>query len=847
MAQISIHGTVKDENGEPLIGVNIVEKNTYNGTTTNAKGEFRIKVVSGATLVFSYLGYIKQEIPIKSDGVALDVTMSESPIQMGDIQVVGSRSYNRTAIETPVPVDIIDMRDIPKKLGQIEINQVLQYVAPSFNSNKQSGADGADHIDPATLRGLGPDQTLVLINGKRRHQSSLINIFGSRGRGNTGTDLNAIPVSAIERIEILRNGASAQYGSDAIAGVINIVLKSSIEEFSGSVNGGFNRADPGSSYDVKLPKDYSWDGETKSINANYGFKLGENGFINITGDYTTKQKTNRPADPGAFDIYREKFGDAGVDNTAFFVNSAYPLNDKTSFYVFGGMNFRNTDAYAWTRTADEERNVTAIYPNGFNPRITSKIFDRSVSTGLRSKWGKWDVDINNTFGMNRFDYTIKGTLNASLEAASPTNFDAGGFQLIQNTSGINFSKFYPSIKKGLNVAVGLEYRIDNYQIFAGEEGSWETYGPVIFSVDGTDTTYRPGGSQGFPGFRPSDEVDKSRGNFGSYVDLELDVTDQWMTGVAARYENYSDFGSTFNGKIATRFKVNPNVTLRGSASTGFRAPSLAQVYFNSTFTDFVSGVAIDKLIARNNGPIANALGIPKLKEETAFDISSGFTAKYGEFTATVDGYYVSIKDRIVLTGAFEDTDPDIGADLQALNVGAAQFFTNAIDTKTKGIDIVLQHTAHFNDHQLSTTLAGNFNDMELGKIHTTDRLQGKEDIYFGTREQRFLLASAPNSKINLTFDHRYGPFNANLQFVRFGKVVLEDWIGTKDVYDPKVVTNITLGYQITHHVTLTAGAANLFNVYPDQQDTETETGGLWDAVQMGFSGTYYFTKLGFNF
>ncbi len=849
-AQHTVSGTVKDASGEALAGVNIVEKGTYRGTTTDRNGDYSLTVTSKhSVLVFSYLGYGKTEARV-GDQTTLDVTLSESAIQLGDIQVVGTRSYGRTAIETPVPVDVIDMRDIPNKVGQVEVNQVLQYIAPSFNSNKQSGADGADHIDPATLRGLGPDQTLVLINGKRRHQSSLINIFGSRGRGNTGTDLNAIPVSAIERIEILRDGASAQYGSDAIAGVINVVLKSSVEEFTGSISGGFNKADPGSKYDVALPKDYDWDGETKAISANYGVRLGEGGFANFTADYQTKEKTNRPADPGVFDIYRQQFGDAGGNNFSFFTHAAYPVNQKTSVYAFGGIGHRYTDAYAWTRTADEERNVISIYPNGFNPRITSKIDDRSISAGVRTQLGKWDMDINNTFGSNRFDYTIKNTLNASLEGASPTRFDAGGFQLWQNTTGINFTKFYPAIHKGLNVGVGLEYRIENYEIFAGEEGSWRDYGPVFFGLDGTDSIFRPGGSQGFPGFQPGDEIDKSRSNFGSYLDMELDVTDRWMVGGALRFENYSDFGSTLNGKLAARYKINPNVTLRGSASTGFRAPSLAQIYFNSTFTDFVSGVAVDKLIARNTGQIAKDLGIPKLKEEKATDISGGFAVKYGDFSGSVDGYYVTIKDRIVLTGAFEDTDPDIGAQLQALNVGAAQFFTNALDTRTFGIDVVISHTAFMGEQRLITTFAGNYNkmaDIKAKDIHTTPQLAGKEDIYFGSREQRFLLASAPESKFNLTFDHKYQKFSSNLQFVYFGRVVLEDWLGTLDKYDGKIVTNLTLGYEVTHHVSVNVGAANLFNVYPKQQDTETETGGLWDAVQMGFSGTYYFSRVNFRF
>ena len=468
-------------------------------------------------------------------------------------------------METPVAIDIIDVREVTNAVGQLDVNQLLHYVAPSFNANKQSGADGADHIDPATLRGLGPDQTLVLINGKRRHQSSLINIFGSRGRGNTGTDLNAIPAAAIERIEILRDGASAQYGSDAIAGVINIVLKSSVDEFSGNITAGAHKADPGDNYDVKVTRDY--DGETQNVSGNYGVRIGKDGFANFTVDYFNTKHTNRPADPAKFDIYRQQFGDAAADNFAFYFNSAFSLTDETSFYAFGGFNHRFTDAFAWTRTPDSERNVPEIYPNGFNPHITSNIDDRSISVGVKSKLKGWDVDVNNTYGLNRFHYIIDGTLNASLLAKSPTRFDAGGFQLSQNTSGIYFSKYFPESLKGTNVAFGLEYRIENYEIFAGEEGSWRNYGIIDTVINGVvtpvDKLGRPGGSQGFPGFQPSNELDEFRTNLAAYVDVEADFTDKFMMAAAVRFEDYSDFGSTITGKLATRLEVAKGFALRG--------------------------------------------------------------------------------------------------------------------------------------------------------------------------------------------------------------------------------------------------------------------------------------------
>ncbi len=847
-AQGRLEGRVTDVDDNPLVGVRVAERGTLNSTVTRADGTYALQIsASDAVIVFTQIGYREQE---RSPGGAasLDVVLEVAARIIEGIEVVGTRRVNRSAVDTPLPIDVIDIPALTQTLGPVDVNEVLHYVAPSFNANRQSGADGSDHIDPATLRGLGPDQTLVLINGKRRHQSSLINIFGSRGRGNTGTDLNAIPLAAIERIEILRDGASAQYGSDAIAGVVNIVLKSTVDEFSGTVAGGFNNASPPSEFSVL--RDKSIDGENVQLSGNYGIRVGDGGFVNMTGEYLTTERSNRPADPAAWDIYRRQFGDAAQDNFSTFLNSRIPIGDEIAFYAFGGYNFRHTDAFAWSRDPGSNRNVDAIYPNGFDPHILSDITDRSVSAGVRAKVGDWDVDISNSWGANRFHYFVDGTLNASLLEESPTRFDAGGFEFGQNTTGVTFTQFFPATLEGVNVAFGAEYRIDNYEIFAGEEGSYRNYGIVDSVIGGVvvpvDTLGRPGGSQGFPGFQPANELDENRTNLGAWIDVEADLSPRVTVGGAVRYEDYSDFGTTLNGKVAARAELTEGVALRGAVSTGFRAPSLAQIYFNTTFTDFVSGVAVDKLIAKNNSPITRTLGIPALKEETATNASLGITARVGDFTATVDGYFVDIDDRIVLTGAFEDTDPDIGAELQALQVGAAQFFTNAISTETFGLDVILSYQSTYGPHRYGASLAGNFNDMDLGAINTSPKLRGKEDIYYGAREQQFLLASAPESKINFQMSYGIRNVDASVRFVRFGQVTLIDWLDTDDVYKSRITTDVSLSGRLSPNVSFTVGGNNIFNRYPTQQDTETETGGLWDAVQMGFSGAHYFARLNFK-
>ena len=594
------------------------------------------------------------------------------------------------------------------------------------------------------------------------------------------------------------------------------------------------------------------------LNGNYGTKIGDKGFVNVTLDYSKLDHTFRRADPTKFEngVYRNKFGDAASENFATYFNSSFSTGENTEIYMFGGYNYRFTDAFAFSRDANEERNVLDIYPNGFDPQIQSIITDKSLSIGMKTLISGWKVDFNNTFGVNNFHYYVDHTLNSSLLAQSPTRFDAGGFSLAQNTTVLDISRLFPGVAKGLNVAFGAEHRIETYQIVAGEEASYKTYGHQIFSIDG-DTIFRPGGSQGFPGFQPGNEVKESRSNFGSYVDLELDATKKFTISAAGRVEHYSDFGNTINGKLASRYKFSDNFSLRGSLSSGFRAPSLAQLYFNSTFTDIVAGQAIDKIIAKNNSPITRELGIPALKQEVSTNAGLGFTAKVKALTLTIDAYYVQIKGRIVLTGAFTSDDPIIGNELKSLNIGAAQFFTNAVNTTSKGADAILTYSVPFSGKQnLKFSLASNINNMVIDKIYTNQKLHGKENIYFGLREQYFLLASAPKSKFNFEADYSKGNFFTDLRLTRFGKVKLINWSdngdniadpGEVDTYNPKITADLSVGYNF-RNFTITLGGLNILNTYPDKHDPGlTESGGIWDCVQMGFSGAFYFAKVGFKF
>ncbi|HZV71302.1 MAG TPA: TonB-dependent receptor [Saprospiraceae bacterium] len=880
-AQFPVTGTITNEAGEPLVGVNVSEKGTIKGTVSDYNGIYHISVINGdAILVFSYVGSETQEVYVSGTS-DINVTMIEG-ISLGEVQIVGSRSYKRSVTDSPVPVDVIDVADLASSNGKAEINQILQYAAPSFNATKQSGSDGADHIDPASLRGLGPDQTLVLINGKRRHQSSLVNVFGTRGRGNTGTDLNAIPASSIKRIEILRDGSSAQYGSDAIAGVINIILNDQTEGVSGGVTYGAYSTNVGEGYeelagdvlyniegnnridavDDGVIEKKSFDGNTIKFDLNYGLPLGNSGgFANFTTEYLSKDRTLRPGWS-----YRKGYGSAAIDGFNFMINSAIPIGETTELYAFGGRNFRDTDAYAFSRDSAhlDNRSVPSLYPNGFTPHITSIITDGSASGGIRHTMANgWKVDFNNTYGKNLFHYFIKGTNNASLRSASPTDFDAGGHSLTMNVTGLDFSKYFNDIASGFNLAFGLEYRTENFTIFSGEEGSYAVYDstgraiidpanqPVATDSNGDPL---PGGSQGFPGYSPANEVDRGRTNLGAYIDGELRVTDAFLLGGALRYETYSDFGETFNFKVTSRYKFSDAFSLRGSVSSGFRAPSLAQIHYNLIFNNIVAGESLPSLLASNTSTVTRAFGIGPLKEETAFNGSLGFTFSASGFNATVDAYSISVDDRIVLTDNFDASGLGLGVDV-------AQFFANGVDTRTTGLDVVLGYTTYFHNSILNVGLAGNINKLKIDKINNGNL---NEYTFFSPFSRAYLVAAAPDYKFGVNVAYSTSRFDFGINATQFSEVLLQDfqWVDTPattkeeadaleaiatDTYEAAITVDFSLGYRVTDKLKFTIGANNLFNTYPTPQfDGWTDQGGFSDSVQMGSDGAYYFVRLGFK-
>lgn len=764
-------------------------------------------------------------------------TTAVSAQTLDKVTVVGSRRQGTSETETLVPVDVIPMTKAATQGAQFDLAQTLQFIAPSFNSTRQTGADGADLIDSAALRGLAADQTLVLVNGKRRHNVSLVNLFGARNRGATGTDLNTIPMLAIERVEVLRDGAAAQYGSDAIAGVINIALKQRSGCEGVLAYGQYTRGD----------------GENDLTTAYCGFELGERGQFAVTAEYLSRNRSDRSGADNPRTI-----GDSRVDNATVAGNGSFGITDSVEIYFTGTYQDRDASSAAFARGgigSDDipSRNSAAMFPNGFVPFINGDIEDRYASVGVRGDFAQWRVDLSTTYGYNEFLFNISNTLNASIAnlnllnggpGLSPTRFDAGGFSFRQQTTNLDFTRFYDDVFQGLNVAFGGEYRDERYKIFAGEAGSF---------IDADGPGGGNAGSQGFPGFQPGDATNRSRDNWAAYVDLEASLTDRLMLDVAGRYEDFSDFGSTLNGKLAWAYRATDSLRLRGSISTGFRAPSLQQRFFSSTFTDFIGGVPTDVVLAPNGGAVANAAGIPKLEEETSDSYTFGLTwAPNAAISVTIDGYWINIDDRIVLSGRFDTTDPTIGSILESLGVGQAQFFVNSVDTKTRGIDVTAAHDIELGGGKLLTLLGYNYNKTDVKKVNAPPSLAGREDVLLDNREKLFIENGAPRHKATLAFDYTYGSWNALWKFIYFGSQTLGTFSGPPVPnlhYAPRLSADASVTYTFPNEKTrLTVGAANIFDKFPSRQNPdETDNGFFYDSVQFGLNGASLFVRLASSF
>ena len=913
----TIKGVVKDVNGTPLNGASVAVEGQSKGTTTDATGSYSLKVPAGTyTLVITYVGQAPQKttVTVVAGGTTESNIGMTQMSDLGAIQVVGSRSrLPRTIISTPVPVDVITTKEV-KAFAQTDVTQMLTYTAPSFQSARQTVSDGTDHIDPAGLRGLGPDQTLVLLNGKRRHNTALVNINGTVGRGSVGTDMNAIPLAAIDRIEVLRDGAAAQYGSDAIAGVINVVLKRNYKGANISVMAGENVTTMPYGPGIRIN-----DGRTTQIDFSAG-TAGKKGFINIGGQWLVRDRSNRsgedniplvyvgnggafpntqagvdPVDYRRFLIdYDKQFaasrnynrrnlyaGNSQSNNLGVFVNAGIKLSANTEAYATVGSSHRTGLATGFSRNPNSvaQQPVRAggnnAYADGFLPEIHPTILDASLIVGVKTKWKNWEADLSNTNGSNRISFSIENTGNASLPGNDfpQTVFNAGKLAFIQNTTNLDISrKFDFSGGSDLNLAFGGEFRNEKFQITDGEPNSYDNGGRIgtvgfIPSFPGTSGTSSTSGtsvtagsgSQVFPGFKPEDAISAKRDIFAGYLDLEYNVG-KLLLGVAGRFESYKEADVTYNGtgfKLTGRYEITKNMAVRGSVSTGFRAPSLHQRYFQNTSTQFVNGFPSNALTANNsNAIVRNAFGIDELKPETSTSFTLGFVMKTDNgFTATIDGYMINIKDRIVLSTQFTRANSLVASILNANNVptsiNALQFWTNAIDTKTKGVDIVLTKSFQLGKGGGRVTLAGNFNDNQVdGGIKTnsviddpannpsrTDPAKNPANdlsIALFDRVQRSRIEDAqPRNKVSLAFNYVIKKFDFLVRAVRFGETVLLSaidpaavngsgvyWndvaLGADQTFSAKITTDLVVSYKVCDGVGVSVGANNLFDVYPDR-------------------------------
>ncbi|RFS18957.1 TonB-dependent receptor [Chitinophaga silvatica] len=904
----TIEGTVSDKN-QPLVGATISVAGTSIGTITNLAGKYTLNLKPGKhKLTASYVGYrpVIQEITVaagQSQTVDFQLITND---ELNEVVVLGSRSAPRSQLSTAVPVDVVDIKQVAQAAPQVSINQILNYVAPSFTSNTQTLSDGTDHIDPASLRGLGPDQVLVLINGKRRHTTSLVNINGSFGKGAVGTDLNAIPTAAIKRIEILRDGAAAQYGSDAIAGVINIVLNDEVNKVNvGVTTGGL----------IGKHAENGLDGQTVQANLNYGLPLGEKGgHINLAASYDYRNAANRggvfngvifsdyndpaladvPGTPTGKDItdkelakrglsrkdFSTRIGQSANRGGALFFNASLPVSENAEIYAFGGLNYRHGEAAAFYRMpAQLTQNNDTIYANGFLPLIVTDNKDRSLAAGIRGKLGEWKVDFSNTYGENGVDFTVANTLNASMLKASPTSFKAGGYRFLQNTTNLDFSRFFGDILSGLNVAYGAEHRFEKYQILPGSEASYTNYGNarnIGTGVDGKpilvadpsgniSTRFAPngnafaGGAQSFTGFSPLNATNAYRTSIAVYGDVEANFTSKLLVDGALRFENYSDFGSTLNWKLAGRYQFSPKFLLRAAASTGFRAPSLHQRYFSATSSIFTDGIFVESGTFTNDSRVASLLGIPKLKQETSYSYSAGITSNLGHIKVTVDGYFIRINDRVIYTGQFSGNktgtaqEQEIYNILRSANAQTARFFANAINTETRGIDAVITYNTRAGKGNFRADLSGTFSKTSLvGPVHASKLLAGKESTYLDDASRIYLEEAVPRTKVNLTLNYSLGKWGIFLRNVYFGKVKeATNVVTSQDIYNGKVITDLSVSYAFIPALRVTLGANNLLDVYPDELSVANQSSGRFiysrSAQQFGFNGRFLFARLNFSF
>lgn len=775
-----------------------------------------------------------------------------------DIVVTGTRVQNRSRLDAVAPVDVVTAETLQQR-GSTELATQLAATVPALNFPRPSATDGTDSIRPATLRGQGPDQTLVLVNGVRRHATALVNTNGSVGRGSAAVDLNAIPSTAIERIEVLRDGAAAQYGSDAIAGVLNLRLRKASSGGGASVTYGGYRTDYtgfyGGGQDLK-------DGEALTVAGWQGFGLGSDGFLTASVEYRDRERTNRSDLDPRFSPsqVRGAQGDPESEDLAVYLNAGKPLAAGWEAYGWVGYQTRDASAAAFYRTPTDNAQNPAyasgrVYPDGYLPYILTDTTDWTTAAGLKGQAGGFDIDINLGYGKNEIDFSVENTLNPSLGPTSPTKFYAGSLAYDQLVLGIDASRAYDvGLYAPLNVAFGLEARREFYQIGAGEPNSYQR--GTFLNVGGVDLSW---GSRGFTGFTPANEVDEDRNNIGAYVDLEGELFERFTASAAVRYENYSDFGDNVSGKLAARYDFTPSFAVRGALSTGFRAPSLQQQYFTQTAILYINNVPYETGTFPSVSPVGVALGGTALKAETSTNYSLGLVYRRGPFELTADAYRIDVEDRIILSETLTGSAtaaPGTNARaifdlLQPYGATAARFFINGVDTETTGLDVVARYRVLADVGSLDFTLAANVNDFDVTKTPQTRSgiLPTPVSLFARQATLRFEEGTPPWKTVFQT-DWTRARLGGTFRVTGYGDVLAPGATEATDLeLGVGVVVDVEARYALNDRLTLAVGADNVLDEYPRQAQRANNTSGAFPFSNFspyGFNGRFVYGRIALN-
>ncbi len=874
-AQETITGTVTQAGtNEPLSGANVLVKGTSTGTITDFDGNFSLTVDSlPVTIEVSSTGSTSQDVEVGSTQ-PISVSLEEG-VALDEVVLVGNRSKPRTVLTSLVPIDNISIDDL-KNTGQPTVDKMLMYTVPSFNSTNQTISDATAHFDPADLRGLGPSRTLVLVNGKRKNQSALVYINDTPGKGEVGVDLKSIPAAALKRVEVLRDGASAQYGSDAIAGVINMVLREDVGVTNVNVTSGVTT---------------EGDGFNFAADVNTGLAIGDNGgYFNLTFGYYQQEETNRAGTPGddvLFGVPADDpdwgqwlsenpdlgmtVGQPKLKKGDVFYNFGLPFQDgKAKVYSFGGFTYREGTSFALYRTpywVPDPFNLLheeGTEYQGFQPTFETKVRDNYNTVGVEWDFFGFDVDLSGTYGRNAVDYEVGNSLNPALGADSPTTFDVGAYSFSSLLANLDVSRSFGAVSIGF----GAEARGEDFVAQAGESAS-----------------YVGGGVQSFPGLQPANALSEGRSSLGVYGNLDWDITDKLLLGGAIRYEDFSDFGDNTSWKVSGRYILGDNRgAIRASYGTGFRAPSLHQIYLSNIQT-LVSGGTISNQGTFNNVDpiIRDGLGVPQLTAETSKNLSAGITYKITpKLSITADYYQVEVDGRVLFSGeiGFDGDDSTINPVEEILidnSITSLKFFINAVDTKTSGVDVVATlSNIDLGKGQFGASLAFNYNETKIqGKIATPPILEENGYDIFNRKEQSRITTSRPQTKAILGLNYEIAKWNFILNNTYFGEVTWQhsnnglngaplgpggSLLPVEDeAYDQtfggKVLTDLIVNFRFNKHIAIFASVNNLFNVYPDtintQGDFVTDLGGRfkypWEVNQFGFNGTIINGGLSFTF